>query len=143
MIEEAVRLLQSHHYRITKQRRSLLEYLSEFKEQYVSITQVTEHMKTLYPGMSFNTVYRNLKDFSEIGIIETKNKPTGACVKYQCDFGNLHHHHFICQNCGRVMEVEMCPLTMFQNQLAGCEIKGHRFELYGLCASCNQRLKKI
>ena len=70
MINEALRVLQSHHYRITKQRRSLLEYLCGFKEQYVSITQVTEHMKQLYPGMSYNTVYRNLKDFSELGIIE-------------------------------------------------------------------------
>ena len=136
MINEALRVLQSHHYRITKQRRSLLEYLCGVKEQYVSITQVTEHMKQLYPGMSYNTVYRNLKDFSELGIIETKNKPTGACVKYQCDFDRLHHHHFICQNCGRVREVKMCPLAIFQDQLEGCVIEGHRFELYGLCPKC-------
>lgn len=143
LINEAIRLLQSHHYRITKQRRSLLEYLSGFKDQYVSITQVTEHMKELYPGMSYNTVYRNLKDFSEIGIIETKTRPSGSCVKYQCDFGNLHHHHFICQACGKVQEVELCPVTLFDDQLAGCTLTGHRFELYGLCPECTQKRKNF
>ena len=80
MINEAIRVLQSHHYRITKQRRSLLEYLCGFKEQYVSITQVTEHMKQLYPGMSYNTVYRNLKDFSELGIIREPVLNTSAIL---------------------------------------------------------------
>ena len=136
MINEAIFLLQSHHYKITKQRRSLLEYLSEYKDQYVDITQVTAYMKELYPGLSYNTVYRNLKDFSSIGIIETKNKASCACVKYQCDFDRLHHHHFICQNCGKVIEVELCPLNITDEKLDGCEINEHRFELYGICPEC-------
>lgn len=136
MINEAIFLLQSHHYKITKQRRSLLEYLSEYKDQYVDITQVTAYIKELYPGLSYNTVYRNLKDFSSIGIIETKNKASGACVKYQCDFDRLHHHHFICQNCGKVIEVELCPLNITDEKLDGCEINEHRFELYGICPEC-------
>ena len=47
-----------------------------------------------------------------------------------------HHHHFICEKCGSTKEIDMCPMDFFQNQLEGCEIHSHRFEIFGLCEKC-------
>ena len=141
MIEVAIKLLQKNNYKITKQRRSLLDYLSHFKEQYVSVATVDKYMHEIYPKMSHNTIYRNIKEFEEIGIIEQRMRDGNACVKYQCDFIH-HHHHFICKRCGKVQEVKMCPFDFFEEQLPGCKIEGHHFELYGICADCIRLGKK-
>ncbi|KRL00547.1 Fur family transcriptional regulator [Liquorilactobacillus capillatus] len=136
MIDVAVKLLQKNNYKITKQRLSLLEYLSHFQEQYINVVAVDKYMHSIYPGMSHNTIYRNIKEFEEVGIVEQRIKDGNASVKYQCDFVHQHHHHFICTHCGKVQEVEMCPLDYFEKQLPGCRIEEHHFELYGLCADC-------
>lgn len=136
MIAEAVRILKNNNYKLTKQRRSLLEYLSDHQHEYTEVTEVDKQMRKIYPTMSYNTVYRNLKEFEEIGIIETKSQSKGTVVKYQCDFSKMHHHHFICRNCGAVIELAECPLDYFQEQLPGYKIEGHRFEIYGICPDC-------
>ena len=139
LVKEAISILKEHNLKITKQRQALLEYLTNYQHRYVDITQVDKYMHTLFPGMSHNTIYRNIKDFDNLGIIETQEKPSGACVKYQCDFGNLHHHHFICEKCGKVEEINLCPLNdLLQTQLPGYQIDGHRFEVYGVCDKCRK-----
>ncbi len=136
LVDVAIKILQKNGYRITKQRQSLLKYLSGFRNQYVDITTVDEYLHQLYPGMSHNTIYRNLKEFDEMGIVEQRTKNGSTMVKYQCDFVHQHHHHFICRRCGQVQELKMCPMDFFAEQLPGCQIDGHHFELYGLCAKC-------
>ena len=143
MLTEALRVLKRGGYKLTKQRKSMLEYLSRFKQQYVDIKTIDAHMRKIYPTMSHNTIYRNIKEFEELGIVETRRKAGGASVKYQCDFDNVHHHHFICRNCGHVQEIQMCPLEVFEDQLPGCLIEDHRFELHGLCANCQRKLAKV
>jgi len=32
----------------------------------------------------------------------------------------------------------MCPMNFFEEQLSGCEIEGHRFELFGRCENCQK-----
>ena len=66
MIEEALALLRQNHYKVTKQRRALLTYLSQFEQQYVDVTAVDEYMHRLFPVMRHNTIYRNIKEFSEL-----------------------------------------------------------------------------
>ncbi|ANK61346.1 Fur family transcriptional regulator [Loigolactobacillus backii] len=137
----ALTLLKQNGYKVTKQRRDMLLYLSQFQHSYINVTAVDGHMRALYPGMSHNTIYRNIKAFAEIGIVEQRNRGEQATVKYQCDFEHPHHHHFICRNCGKVIELTMCPLDFFSEQIPDCEIDSHNFELYGLCGTCKQKLK--
>lgn len=142
MIDQALQLLKSHGCKITRQRRAMLEYLSGFRDSYVDVTAVDAHMRSLFPGMSHDTIYRNIREFAAIGILETKRQSNGSSVKYQCDFTNMHHHHFVCRRCGRVQEVKICPLD-FKKQLPGCVIEDHRFEITGLCPECAKSEGKL
>lgn len=138
---QALKILKDENYKLTKQRKSLVDYLADNQNRYLDVTKVDEYLRQLYPGMSHNTIYRNLKEFEEIGIVETHVKNDQMQVKFQCDYKNMHHHHFVCSNCGLVQEIEMCPIDMafFEQQLPGAEIEGHRFELFGLCANCKAK----
>lgn len=39
-------------------------------------------------------------------------------------------------NCGKTIGLKDCPLDMFADQLPGCKVVSHRFELFGLCEEC-------
>lgn len=138
--EIAVKILKANNYKLTKQRRSLLNILANHEDRYMELTELDQLMRQEYPKMSYNTIYRNIKEFSEIGIVEeNQNENDGKTeVKLDCNERHTHHHHFICNNCGKVRELQMCPLSFFSEQLPGAEITGHHFELYGLCADCKQ-----
>ena len=109
-IEQAVAILRRNQLKITKQRQALLDYLVTYQDHYVAISEVDEHMRTLFSGMSHNTIYRNIKEFETLGLLELKAQANQTLVKYQCDFKHQHHHHFVCSNCGKVTELEACPL---------------------------------
>ncbi|WP_125703813.1 Fur family transcriptional regulator [Lacticaseibacillus daqingensis] len=132
----AIEKIKASGMRLTKQRRDLLAYLAAHTDSYVTVTAVDKHMRSRYPGLSHDTIYRNVKAFEQLGILEADVQGEQATVKLQCDFQHPHHHHFICQNCHRVQELTMCPLGYFENQLPGATIAGHKLELYGLCADC-------
>lgn len=142
LIDDALHILKENKYKITKQRKSLLTYLSQYEESYVDVTVVDDYMRNQYPGMSHNTIYRNIKEFKEMGLVEQRMNGERACVKYQCDFSHKHHHHFICTSCSKVVELDSCPLGYFENQLPGYKIEEHKFELHGICDECQEKLVK-
>lgn len=140
-MEAAVQILKQNHYRVTKQRMSMLDYLKNHSHHFIAATQVDAYLRTLYPSMSHNTIYRNIREFAQLGIVETKERNNATWVKYQCDFKNRHHHHFVCRCCGAVSELKMCPLRFFEDQLPGYVIETHNIELSGLCNKCASKQK--
>lgn len=137
---QAKELFRQQGLRWTKQRQSLFTILNVSLDRYLDITEVDHQMRKEYPRMSHNTIYRNLQEFRDLKLVEMKAGPNGLMVKLECD--PHHHHHFICQNCGRVQEIKMphFDYAEYQKQLPGAKITGHSFELYGYCAECQQKL---
>ncbi len=135
----AIERMKADGMRVTKQRRDLVAYLDQHADSYVTVTSIDAFMRGRYPGLSHDTIYRNVKAFERLGILESEVQDEQAIVKLQCDYQHPHHHHFICRNCHRVQELQMCPLDYFENQVPGAKIESHNFELYGLCADCAKR----
>ncbi|MDF7671871.1 Fur family transcriptional regulator [Lactobacillus sp. ESL0701] len=132
----ALNILKTNHYKLTKQRQELLTYLYKYSDYYLSLTQLDKHLRQHFSKMSHDTIYRNVKEMQEIGIVETKMFPNGLRVKFQCDFIASNHSHFICQECGRTIEL---PLPNFNNvnvQLVGFQINDYQVEIHGLCDQC-------
>src|SRR5699024_1212618 len=140
-IDSALQILSRTNYKLTKQRKELLKYLYQFQNEYINVSQVDEFMHQLYPKISINKIYRTIRVFNRVGIVEMQTRQGVLQVKYQCDFDHFHHHHFICTNCGKVRELDECPMEQFERQLPGCRITGHRFEIYGICDECMQKFK--
>lgn len=142
-IEQATRLLKNNNFKITKQRKAMLEYLvNTATKHFVEVTSIDNFMRHTFPKMSHNTIYRNISEFADLGIVERQIQGDRASVKFQCDFQHEHHHHFICSNCGKVIELADCPLSdAITSQLDGCEITGHLFQIYGLCPECADNLR--
>ena len=127
LIEQSLEILKNNGFKYTKKREALLTYLVK-RNRYVSAKEVFDFMNEEFKGVSYDTIYRNLHDFSELDLLEETD------LNGQGEIG--HHHHFICTVCGMTKEIHMCPMDYFENQLSGCTIEGHRFEIFGRCENC-------
>ena len=139
LIAQAKAKLRANHLRWTKQREMMVKVVGADSQHYQDITVVDQAIRQAYPGLSHDTIYRNLKEFERLGLVELRQHHDQMQVKYRCD--TAHHHHFICEICGRVQEIQMPHLDMeyYEHQLPGAQITGHVFELRGICAQCRAK----
>ncbi|UQS83129.1 Fur family transcriptional regulator [Bombilactobacillus thymidiniphilus] len=138
-LQKALAVLKANNYKLTKQRQALLQYLATNADYYIALAQIDQHLRAMFPKMSHETVYRNVKEMHDIGIVETKHFQNGLRAKFQCDFLSQKHSHFICQNCGRTTEIPLPDFATAQAELGNCIIKTQLVELQGICAQCNQK----
>lgn len=136
-VEESMAKLNEAGYKYTKRRADMLAIFAN-ETHFIKAKTVQERMADLYPGMSFDTVYRNLRLFVDYNLIETSEVNGERVFRQHCNPEMGHHHHFICRNCGKTVPLKMCPLDYFTDQLPGYKIEGHTFELQGLCADCQE-----
>jgi Fur family zinc uptake transcriptional regulator len=66
---EVVKVLSKNGVRVTEQRKRLALILIKSSGFFSAMDLVLEMLK-YFPGMSFDTVYRNVRLFRELGIIE-------------------------------------------------------------------------
>lgn len=137
-IEQALETMKASGLKYTKKRELLMSYLIK-RNRYVSAREVYEFMNETFKGVSYDTVYRNLHDFERLELLEKTELNGEQKFRFRCCQEVEHHHHFICTVCGKTKEIHMCPMNFFEEQLKGCSIEGHRFEILGRCADCCEK----
>lgn len=120
--------------RVTDQRRTLAQIFTD-DEGYLSPKDVYDKMKQQYPSVSFDTVYRNLRLLSEMGVLEQYYFLDGG-LKFKGCCSTHHHHHLICLSCEKTLPLDYCPMDQSIDLPANFKISNHRFEIYGLCDQC-------
>lgn len=132
-MNKAIDLLHENGHKSTKRRKDMLTFFAK-ADGYRTAKSLHEHMENKYAGISFDTVYRNLHLFHELGIIETTELNGEKHFRMNC--ATHHHHHFICNDCGKTKKINICPMDDLKNTLAEYEVQDHKFEVYGLCPTC-------
>lgn len=140
-IQEALNKLKQNGLKHTQRREDLIKLFAE-ENRYLSAKEVQQFLEKEGQNVSFDTIYRNLYSFADIGILEMTELNNEKLFRITCLHDGHHHHHFICEQCGRTIQLEMCPMDFFQQQLGNCQLLSHRFEIFGICGYCMEKEKQ-
>lgn len=133
--DDAISILKKNGHKYTDKRREMLDIFVK-EDKYINAKHIQQKMDYTYPGISFDTVYRNLHLFKELGIVE--NTELDGEMKFRIACTNHHHHHFICEVCGDTKVINFCPIDEVKSFLPNVEIHTHKLEVYGICEACKQ-----
>ncbi|HJV44381.1 MAG TPA: Fur family transcriptional regulator [Bacillota bacterium] len=133
-LDQALDLLKREGYKFTGKREEILRIFAGEK-RYMSAKDILELMKPEYPQLSFDTIYRNISLFAELGILEETEWDGERKYRFLCNEVH-HHHHLICLTCGKTMHLRACPLDGLLGDPTDFTITGHKFEIYGYCSAC-------
>jgi Fur family ferric uptake transcriptional regulator len=81
-----------------------------------------------------------LQHLAEDGEIDVLRTGDGEAVYRRCSTG--HHHHLICRQCRRTVEVDSVAVERWARKIAednGFADVEHVVEVFGTCASCAGR----
>lgn len=135
--------LQNSQYKMTHQRRIVLEVFTNHPGEHLSAEDVHGILRTSDADIGLATVYRTLELLSgpEIGVLQKMEFGDG-CSRYEINLKdpNAHqHHHLICTKCNKVFEVSDDMLDELESNIAAkCKFKvlDHQVKFFGLCQEC-------
>ena len=123
--------------RVTKQRLAVAAALKEL-DDFVSAQDLHRLLLDRGDKVSLATVYRILQSMADDELVDVLRAAEGESVYRRCR-AEHHHHHLVCRNCGKAVEVEAPAVETWAARMAsenGYTAPTHTVEIYGLCPAC-------
>jgi len=137
--EQSAAILKKLKLKVTPRRQEVMNCLGG-EESYLSADEVWCRIKARLGSIGLPTVYRILDELAEAGVI-TRIFLSDRKQYYFLCANRDHHHHFVCEVCRRVEEVEQCGLDGFFHDFAqrsGGRVTSHILQINGVCGECCQ-----
>ena len=137
MDAEAIkRSLEGSGLRCTTQRYAVMSCLMDHKG-HPTAAEIFEAVNRVDPRSSRATTYNNLRDLVQAGLVR-EVAVEGRAARF--DVKGMRHHHFICDRCGNIEDMEWydvprpAPASLGKRVLRESELI-----FRGLCAKCSPR----
>jgi len=138
-MQELIERLKTKGVTLTPQRLAVIEFLKKSKN-HPSVDEIYEAIKKRYPSISQATIYSTLQKLRELGEIQELHIK-GEKASFDPIPGR--HHHLLCRKCGSIIDVEVnCPIIE-KKIISGHMIEEVQAYLYGICADCLKKEKRI
>lgn len=121
-------------HRKTKQKAAILKVLHQ-AESPLAAHEVEARAGKFVPGIGIATIYRALKRLQQEQEVVVVELPGKSPLYELTEKG--HHHHFVCNACGKVFDVEGCSGGVEQLAPQGFKVDKHEITLFGKCDQCD------
>jgi Fur family peroxide stress response transcriptional regulator len=127
------RRLEDCGLRCTPQRYCVMAFLTE-KRGHPTAAEIFEGINLLDPRSSRATTYNNLSALVQAGLVR-EVAVEGRAARF--DLKGIQHHHFICDRCGKVEDMEWYDVPRPDSNSLGKRIlRECELIVRGFCAKC-------
>ncbi len=122
--------------RATRQRAAVSSILDEI-DDFRSAQDIHAILRSRGDSVGLTTVYRTLQSLADAGKVDVLRTGDGESVYRRCS--TSHHHHLVCRNCGRTVEVEGPAVERWAEKVGaehGFVRVTHNVEVFGTCPDC-------
>jgi Fur family peroxide stress response transcriptional regulator len=123
---------------VTTQRRAVFEAILD-RTDHPAVEQLYRAVRGQLPQISRMTVHRILGTFVSLGLVAKTCHP-GSAARF--DPKLRQHHHLVCLDCGRIIDVEDPRLNHIpwpRVNPRGFQIEDYHVHFWGRCAHCCQK----
>ena len=123
-------------YRLTRQREIILDAVCK-AEGHASLAEIYLITQTMDKKIDRSTLYRALDAFVKMGIVNCAEDRHGQKVFEMVSLEP--HHHLVCKNCGKQIEIENEIVNDFYKYLQmeyQYQIEMDHLCLFGTCSNC-------
>ena len=123
---------------ITTQRRAVFEAILD-RTDHPTAEQLYRAVRRQLPQISRMTVHRILGAFASLGLVAKACHP-GSAARF--DPKLRQHHHLVCLECGRIIDVEDSRLDHLPWPKVSPEefqVQGYNVHFRGRCARCGRK----
>ena len=122
--------------RSTRQRSAVQETLAAL-EEFRSAQEIQAARVARGPSIGLTTVYRTLQSLAAADEVDVLIREDGESAYRKC--GGAHHHHLVCRQCGRTVEVDGPAVERWAADVSathGFREVSHTLEIFGRCPDC-------
>lgn len=126
--------------RTTRQRTAVADLLTRV-DGFRSAQELHDLLRKEGASVGLTTVYRHVQALADAGQVDVLRHEDGEAVYRRCATDN-HHHHLVCRDCGRSVEIEGPAVETWTSRMAaehGFTDVQHTLEVFGTCAVCAAR----
>ena len=137
-----VPLLRSRGYRLTPQRRVIVEAL-ERARHHTTAEDVARRVAERYPGVDVSTVYRTLELLEGESLVTHTHFDDGVTRWHLAS--EVRHQHLVCRSCGEEQELDPAVLDPAARRIRErfrFEADMTHFAIAGICGKCRDTVKR-
>jgi Fur family transcriptional regulator, ferric uptake regulator len=119
-------------------RRAVIELLDE-QDCCLTAQEIFDRLRADGRRVGIASVYRVLELLSSEGLLQRIDLGSGIARFEPVRSGGEHHHHLVCDSCGKVEAFEDPGLERAIHRLeerSGYAVAGHDVVLHGACTDC-------
>jgi Fur family ferric uptake transcriptional regulator len=136
--ERTLTVLAKDGFRSGGARRAVIELLGR-QECCLSAQEIFDALRAQGRKVGIASVYRVLELLTERGLVQRIELGSGT-ARYEPEQGDDHHHHFVCDDCGKVEAFADAGLERALRRVEGASrnaVAGHEIVLRGACDDCS------
>jgi Fur family transcriptional regulator, ferric uptake regulator len=119
-------------------RAAVLDLMSK-QDCCASAQEIHDNLRRSDRSVGIASVYRVLEVLSDLGLVQRVDVGDGIARFEPAAPTGEHHHHLVCDDCGKVEAFEDRALERALDQVAdttGYALAGHEVLLRGACSDC-------
>ena len=137
-IEHALAGLAQAGYQKGAARRTVIECLGR-QNCALSAQDIEGELREAGARVGRASIYRTLEQLDELGLVHRLDLGTGIATYEPAEPSGEHHHHLLCERCGRLIPFHDADLERAITEVtrrSNFDVSAHDVTLHGLCPRC-------